>query len=59
MGGLPCRQEFAGMRRFVFVFSAIVMLACLTAANATDLNGKWKGDLKTPNGDMRSTSTSR
>ena len=40
------------MRNRVFVFSAIVMLACLTAANATDLNGKWKGDMKTPNGDV-------
>ena len=34
------------------VFSAIVMLAGLAAAaNAADLNGKWKGDMKTPNGD--------
>ena len=40
------------MRNRVFIFSAIVMLACLTAANATDLNGKWKGDMKTPNGDV-------
>jgi hypothetical protein len=39
------------MRRFVFTFSAILMLVCLAAANATDLNGKWKGDMKTPNGD--------
>jgi autotransporter translocation and assembly factor TamB len=41
------------MRKRIVVFSAIVMLACLTAAtaNATDLNGKWKGDMKTPNGD--------
>ena len=28
------------------------MLAGLTAANATDLNGKWKGDMKTPDGNM-------
>ena len=40
------------MRTFVIAFSAIVMLTGLTAANATDLNGKWKGDMKTPNGDM-------
>ena len=40
------------MRTFVIAFSAIVMLAGLTAANATDLNGKWKGDMKTPDGDM-------
>jgi hypothetical protein len=26
------------------------MLLCLTAANATDLNGQWKGDMKTPDG---------
>src|ERR1019366_10257059 len=43
-----CRK----MRTFVIAFSAIVMLAGLTAANATDLNGKWKGDMKTPDGDM-------
>ena len=40
------------MRNRIFVFSAIVMLFCLAAAaNATDLNGKWKGDMKTSNGD--------
>jgi autotransporter translocation and assembly factor TamB len=39
------------MRNRVLVFSAIVMLACVTAASATDLNGRWKGDMKTPNGD--------
>src|ERR1035438_7560672 len=40
------------MRSFVFVISAIVTLARLAAAaNAADLNGKWKGDMKTPNGD--------
>src|ERR1017187_10833059 len=40
------------MRRFVFVFSAFATLVCLAAAaNAADLNGKWKGDMKTPNGD--------
>jgi hypothetical protein len=40
------------MRTLVFAFSAIVMLACLTAADVADLNGKWKGDMKTPDGDM-------
>ena len=40
------------MRTFVIAFSAIVMLAGLTAANATDLNGKWKGDMKTPDGNV-------
>ena len=40
------------MRSFVFVFSVIAMLVCLAAAaSAADLNGKWKGDMKTPNGD--------
>lgn len=35
------------------VFSAIIMVVCLVAtANAADLNGKWKGEMKTPNGDM-------
>ena len=40
------------MRTLVFACSAIVMLVCLTAADVTDLNGKWKGDMKTPDGDM-------
>ena len=39
------------MRNRVLVFSAVVMFALLTAAGATSLNGKWKGDMKTPNGD--------
>jgi hypothetical protein len=39
------------MRKRVLVLGAIVMLACLTAANAADLSGKWKGEMKTPNGD--------
>jgi hypothetical protein len=35
------------------VCTAIIMLVCLSAAaNAADLNGKWKGEMKTPNGDM-------
>lgn len=38
------------MRIRGFVFGAIVMLAFLSVANAADLNGKWKGDLKTPDG---------
>ena len=29
----------------------MVLFAFLTAAHAIDLNGKWKGDMKTPNGD--------
>ena len=39
------------MRNRVFVFTAIVMFAFLTAAGAIDLNSQWKGDTKTPNGD--------
>jgi hypothetical protein len=40
------------MRTFGFIFRAIVVLVCLTAAaHATDLNGKWKGAMKTPNGE--------
>jgi hypothetical protein len=27
------------------------MMLCLTVATAADLNGKWKGDMKSPNGD--------
>lgn len=38
------------MRNHLFAFSAVVILVCLTAANAADLSGKWKGDMKTPNG---------
>jgi len=40
------------MRSIVLVLIAIAALACLPAANAADLNGKWKGDMKTQNGDM-------
>src|ERR1019366_56419 len=48
----PADRSLPKMRTFVIAFSAIVMLAGLTAANATDLNGKWKGDMKTPDGNM-------
>jgi hypothetical protein len=34
----------------MFVFSAIALLAFLTAASAADLSGKWKGDMKMPDG---------
>jgi hypothetical protein len=40
------------MRARFFVFGAIVWFALLAAAVAADLNGKWKGDMKTPNGDL-------
>lgn len=38
------------MRTCFLVVVAIVLLV-LPAAYATDLNGKWQGDMKTPNGD--------
>jgi len=38
------------MRNHVLILSLIALLALLTAASAADLNGKWKGDLKTPDG---------
>jgi hypothetical protein len=50
MTALP--KGVAEMRNRISVFSAIVLLLCLGAASAADLNGKWKGDMKTPNGDM-------
>jgi len=34
----------------MFVLAAIALLLFLTAASAADLNGKWKGDMKTPDG---------
>src|SRR4051794_12132067 len=39
------------MRRLVFS-AFVLMLGLVAAASAADLNGKWKGDMKTPNGDM-------
>ena len=38
------------MRNRIFVFGAIVLLALVAAASAADLNGKWKGDMKMPDG---------
>ena len=35
----------------IFVLTTIVIFAFLTAAHAADLSGKWKGDMKTANGD--------
>jgi len=40
------------MRNRAFVLAAIIMLTCFTAAHAADLNGKWKGELQTPNGPL-------
>src|SRR5208283_548768 len=38
------------MRNRIFALSAILLFALLTAASAADLNGKWKGNMKTPDG---------
>ena len=40
------------MKSIAVALIAIAALMYLPAANALDLNGKWKGDMKTPNGDM-------
>jgi hypothetical protein len=40
------------MRSIALGLMAIAALASLPAANALDLNGKWKGEMKTPNGDV-------
>ncbi len=40
------------MRNRAIALSAILILLCLSAANAADLNGKWKGNLQSPNGDL-------
>ena len=39
------------MKSRAFILCAIAMLVFLAAANAADLNGKWKGVMKTANGD--------
>ena len=38
------------MRNSIFVLTTILLLSLLIAASAADLNGKWKGDMKTPDG---------
>src|SRR5271157_5363007 len=38
------------MRNRMLVLSFIALFALLAAASAADLNGKWKGDMKTPDG---------
>ena len=40
------------MRNRAFVLSAILLLGCCVFANAMDLNGKWKGEMQTPNGPL-------
>jgi hypothetical protein len=40
------------MRNWLFVFVGILMFVLSVAgANAGDLNGKWRGEMKTPNGE--------
>jgi hypothetical protein len=38
------------MRRRLFILGSFLALILLPAARATDLNGKWKGDLNGPDG---------
>ena len=38
------------MRKRMFVLGVTGLLALLTAASAADLSGKWKGDMKMPDG---------
>jgi len=40
------------MRNRAFVLTAMMMLACFAVAHAADLNGKWKGELQSPNGPL-------
>ncbi len=40
------------MKRRQFTLIALAMLLGLSSVHAADLSGKWKGDMKTPNGDM-------
>jgi hypothetical protein len=39
------------MRTIALALIALAALMCVPAAHALDLNGKWKGDMKTPNGE--------
>ena len=38
------------MRKRMFVLGAIALVTFVAAASAADLNGKWKGDMKMPDG---------
>jgi opacity protein-like surface antigen len=38
------------MTKRIFAFAAIMLLALVSAASAADLNGRWKGEMKTPDG---------
>lgn len=40
------------MGRRALLFASIVFFTLASAAFALDLNGKWKGNLSTPNGDL-------
>jgi len=39
-----------GMKTHSLVFGAFLVMACAASAAAADLNGKWKGDAKMPDG---------
>jgi hypothetical protein len=43
------------MRNRAFLFSAILIALCLTAAFAADVSGKWKGSMEGPMGTMELT----
>ena len=38
------------MRKRMFVLGAIALVTFVAAASAADLNGKWKGEMKMPDG---------
>src|SRR5690242_7824589 len=39
------------MRNVALILGAVVLLGILSVASAADLSGKWKGEMKTGNGD--------
>src|SRR5438105_5046688 len=52
-GCCPVERDAPRMRSRMFVMSALLIVAFLTAASsatAADLNGKWKGTMQTPDG---------
>ncbi len=40
------------MTKRILVLAVMMILACFAVANAADLNGKWKGELQSPNGPL-------
>jgi len=43
------------MKRRTLIFATLLTFVFAAAALAADLNGNWKGDLKSPNGDIDTT----